>query len=97
MPTIATGDTLTVTTTLVVQPVVNVYTMVDVPVPIPVANPEDDPIITADVLLLVQVPPVIASLNEVPNPTHKISELDTIGETGFTVTTNVTGLQSVLI
>ena len=97
-PEIATGDGLTVTTTLVVQFVVNVYKMVDVPpVPRPVTVPDEEPTVATPVLLLLQVPPPITSESEILRPEHTANVLDTIGETGFTVTTTVTGVQFVLV
>ena len=69
-PVIGEGTVLTVTIVEAVQPVEAVYTIVDVPIAAPVTIPVG--LIGATVgLLLLQVPPRVASLNVVVVPTHK--------------------------
>src|SRR4051812_36472096 len=69
-PTIADGNGWTVTVALVWHPVGSVYFTVAVPAVTPSAIPLPDPIIATDVLPLLQVPPLRASLNVVANPVH---------------------------
>ena len=88
-PEIDAGDESTVKTRDTKQPVDNWYVITDVPLVIPFTSPLDDPIVTTPVLLLVQVPPVFASLSVVADPEHT-AELPVM-ETGngLTVTTAV--------
>lgn len=46
--------------------------MVAVPELTPVAMPVDEPILAIAVLLLLHVPPAVASLSVVLNPTHRL-------------------------
>jgi len=56
-------------------------------------NPEDEPIVATVVLLLVHVPPPVASDKVVVDPAHS-DVVPVIGESGLTVT-NVVALQPV--
>jgi len=69
-PVIVAGDELTVTTVLTLQPALRVYVMEDVPVATPVTRPEDALIVAIEVVPLLQVPPLVESLNAVVNPVH---------------------------
>src|ERR1043166_4771101 len=67
-PVIGRGDGYTVTVMAAAQPVLRVYEMVEVPAATPVTIPVDEPIVATVVLLLVQIPPPVASLNVVVDP-----------------------------
>jgi hypothetical protein len=57
------GALFTVTCAVILQPEESVYVIVGVPAATPVTVPVVDPIVASAVLLLVHVPPVVASLN----------------------------------
>jgi hypothetical protein len=64
--------------------------MTEVPVAIPKTTPLAEPIVATDVLLLLQVPPVTASLRVVVAPAHKeVVPVMAVG-TGLTVIVVVT-------
>ena len=63
--------------------------MVDVPATMPVNIPEVEPTVTEDILLLVQVPPPVASLRLAVKPTQTNGVPDMAAGTGYTVTTDV--------
>src|SRR4051812_6159886 len=67
------------------------YEMVVVPPDTPEANPVDDPTTPTDVLLLLHVPPGVASLNDVVLPAHTTIE-PIIGATAATTFTGVVEL-----
>ena len=58
--------------------------MITVPDVLPVAMPEVAPIDATPVLLLVQVPPVVALVNDVVAPTHTVALPDTGSGNGLT-------------
>ena len=71
-PIIGPGTGLTVTIVAIWQPVdVNVYMIVVVPVNKPLTIPEVEPIVAIAVLVLVQVPPGVASVSKMVVPGHK--------------------------
>ena len=72
------------------QPVpVNLYVMAAVPADTPVIIPVDKPAVAIPVLPLLQVPPVVASLNTVAAPTQTVA-VPVMGEgNGLTVTVTV--------
>ena len=76
---------LTVKVTDVVQPAMLVYFMIAVPVDTPVTKPVVMPMVAMAVLLLLHVPPGVASLNIVVFPRH-IEVVPVIGAIGYTDT-----------
>jgi hypothetical protein len=66
-------DGLTVTVRVALQPPVNAYIIVDVPVATPETIPEPLPTVATDVLLLVQLPPAMASLNVIVDPAQTVA------------------------
>jgi len=68
LPVIAVGVRLTVTVVVVLHPVDNAYVIVAVPAPAPFTIPVLEPTVATNVLLLLQVPPTVASVkaDEVP-------------------------------
>lgn len=73
VPVIVVGKGLTVTIAYALQPVAKLYVIVAVPVvntAPPVTSPVVDPILAITVALLLQIPPVGTSLNEVVRPAH---------------------------
>jgi hypothetical protein len=73
VPVIPDGNGFMVTDALAAQPVPSVYTIVVVPAPTPVTIPEEVPTVAVPGRLLVQVPPVVASLRIVVVPGHALS------------------------
>ena len=74
-PVIADGSGFTVMTAVAMQPVDRVYVdihVLGIPTMPPVAIPEDEPIVAIAVLLLLQAPPVGASLNVIVDPEHTL-------------------------
>ncbi len=67
------------------QPVGKVYVIVVVPGEAPDTIPLPEPTVATTVLLLLQVPPVVALDKLIIAPTHTIDPPD-IGETGYMVT-----------
>ena len=59
--------------------------MVTIPAAMPAASPEEEPMVTMDVLLLLHVPPVVASVNSVVSPTQIVSNPAIAGGRGVTV------------
>lgn len=88
VPVIATGSGVTVTTAYALQPAGVVYVIVDVPVATPVTTPEARPTVATDTVLLLHVPPAVASVSVVVFPMH-IDNVPSIGEVGFTVMVTV--------
>jgi hypothetical protein len=88
VPLIAAGNPLTVTTAFMVQPVGNVYTIVAVPTAAPVTTPVALTGAT-DALLLLHVPPAVALLSAVVEPTHTWRMPFTTAGNWLTVTTAV--------
>ena len=73
MPDIDAGGVTTSTVCVARQaPELYEYDMVTIPVPTPVTTP-DVPTVALDVLLLLQVPPVVESPRDVVDPTHTVS------------------------
>ena len=60
--------------------------MVVVPASTPLTTPEPVPIVATRVLLLVQLPPVAASVKDVVKPTHTLVVPVMADGNGFTVT-----------
>ena len=71
------------TMVLATQPALNTNVIVDVPGTFPVTTPVDEPIVATVVLLLVQVPVPVASLNvvDVPEQTDVLPEIPASGLT----------------
>lgn len=63
--------------------------MIDVPRATAEAMPEEEPIVTAAVLLLLHVPPLVVLVNVVVVPMHIFGEPPMAGARLFTVTTDV--------
>ena len=89
VPVIAAGTAFTVIAVVRVQPEPIEYEIVAVPVPIPVTTPVPEPMVPTAVLLLVHVPPAVASLKVVVSPTHAVV-VPVMAEIGPTVTVLVT-------
>jgi hypothetical protein len=88
VPEIPDGSGFTVTVAMMAQPAGGVYVITAVPVVMPVTMPLP-PTLAVPGALLLQVPPVMASLNEVVNPTQTFL-LPAIGDsTASTVNTAV--------
>lgn len=70
----ATGVPVTATRRVAVQPVDGmVYDIVAVPAVSPFTTPEDEPMVATAVLLLVQLPPLVASLSVVVLPMQRLA------------------------
>lgn len=69
-PVMAAGSGLTVNGAVTVQPEPREYVMVTVPAVMPDTEPDDEPMVAMEVLLLVQVPPPAASVSRVPPDTQ---------------------------
>jgi len=72
VPVMAAGSGLTVSAVVAVQPVGKVYVMVRAPADTPVMIPVVLPAVASVVLLLLQVPPVVALLSVVVRPAHTL-------------------------
>ena len=72
MPVIAEGRPLIVTVTICVQPDPNEYVITDVPATAPHTVPK--PVTVIDGLLLVQVPPDVASLSVITEALHIVAD-----------------------
>ena len=88
-PVIAGGGGSTVTSTVTEQPPA-VYVIVVMPGDAPYTMPEATTVAAA-VLLLLHVPPLVASLNAVVDPTHMVVAPPMGDGNGFTVTIVVAG------
>ena len=84
-PVTADGKAFTVTTEVALQPVGSEYVIVDVPAATPEIFPVVAPAVATLVMLLVQVPPVVALLRVSVMPGH-IGAEPVIADNGFTVT-----------
>jgi hypothetical protein len=84
MPVIAAGKGLTVTTAVAIQPVDNVYVITGVPAAIPLTTPVGNTVASNGSPLL-QLPPVLPSLNVVVNPGHTLITPVITDGNGFTV------------
>jgi hypothetical protein len=84
-PLIGTGSGLTVTITVLTQPVLSVYVTGAVPVDIPNTIPDVEPIEAAPLPVL-HIPPPVASLNATNEPAHTIGVPDMAAGNEFTVT-----------
>lgn len=71
------------------HPPVGVYAIVVVPIAMPVTSPEDEPMVATEGSLLLQAPPVVASVRVVVEVTQRLSE-PTMGAVAPTVTVVVT-------
>jgi hypothetical protein len=87
VPVIADGVGLTVIVVVAVQPAVVVYVTKVVPEAIPKTVPVAEPIVAIEVLLLLHVPPVTASVkvDVAPAQTSVVPEIEVIGLTVITV------------
>ena len=77
------GNEFTVTALVenpVHDPLVYVYVIVAEPPVTPVTIPVDDPMVAIDVLLQVQTPPVVESVNDIFPPTHTLDGPETDGK-----------------
>ena len=84
-PVMLAGNELTVATTVAKQPAAVVYVIVTVPVVNPFTIPLAEPTLALNGMLLVHVPPVIASLRVVVAPRHTPGFPVIAGGKGFTV------------
>ena len=75
-----------VTGVTVMQPVGSVYVILALPANIPVIIPEEEPIAAMAVLLLLHLPPVLASVSVADSPTHTSVVPFIVAGKGFTVT-----------
>ena len=85
----AVGSKLTVILAVALQPVDKAYVIVVVPNETPVTIPDNEPIVADDELLL-QVPPVVASVSVILEPTHTLDEPLIAEGNGLTVIVFVT-------
>ena len=86
-PVIAPGSGLTITDVVILHPVLpKVYVIVGVPAETPVTMPVPMPIVAWEVLLLVQRPPVTASVRVVVDPAHTLVVPPITAGNGLTVT-----------
>ena len=90
VPAIAAGLGLTVRPIVVIQPAAEVYVIVSAPLARPDTMPEVEPMVASAGVLLVQVPPAVASVKVVVAPTHKVVEPAIAAGSGLTVTGVVT-------
>ena len=86
VPVIAETVALTVSRKVATQPVLRLYFIVVVPADTPVTVPEAEPMVATAVLVLLQVPPEVASLNVVVKPTHTVEVPEIAAGKGLTVT-----------
>jgi hypothetical protein len=86
VPSIAVGNGLTVTTVVIIQVVGKVYVMTPVPADTPVTIPVA---LTVAVPVLLQVPPPLASDNDVVSPRQTLIAPNIAVGNGLTVTTAV--------
>jgi len=84
-PEIAGGAGLTVIGKVAIQPVESKYVIVKVPEAIPVTIPEEVPIVANPVILLLHVPPVVASPSVAEVPTQILFGPVTAAGVVFTV------------
>lgn len=84
-PVIADGSVFIVTVVVAMQPAVVVNLIITFPADAPYTIPATASTVAIAVLLLLQVPPVVASLNIVALPAHRVV-LPVTGVIGFTVT-----------
>jgi hypothetical protein len=86
VPVIVPGVAATVAVTVLLQPLASAYVIVALPKATPVTTP-DVPTVATPVLLLLHVPPEVASLSVADNPTHilGVPVIAAIGETVATV------------
>ena len=85
-PVIPAGSGFTVAGMVVVQPVPSEYVIVTVPVMTPASKPVAEPMVAMVVLLLLQAPPVDASLSVVVLPVHTRAVPVIVPGNAFTVT-----------
>ena len=85
VPLIADGNEFTVIVSVVAQPVGSIYEITEVPAVSPDTEPEPEPIVATAVLLLVQVPSDVISLNKVPPVTHAVGVPVIVAGLGLTV------------
>jgi hypothetical protein len=88
-PVMATGEGVTVTIFVVIQPVASVYVIVDVPGVTPDTTPPV-PMVATAVVLLLHVPPKVMSDKEVVVPAQSIATPDIAPGNGFTVNVSMT-------
>ena len=84
-PPIADGSGLTVTTAVRLHPKTEVYVMVALTGATPETIPEALPTVATSVLLLLHVPPAVASVSETVEPAHTASGPEIRAGNGFTV------------
>jgi hypothetical protein len=92
------GTVITVTVMVLVRPPISVYEIVTVPAATPVTIPEDVPTVAIVLSLLLQVPPLAASVRAVVAPAQTVV-VPVIGDAGttFTVVTAVDEPQLLVI
>lgn len=86
-PVIPDGNGLTVIVVVLMQPVaVSLYVITDVPPDTPVNTPVAEPIVATPVVPLIQVPPEVASLSVIVDPSHTAVLPVIVAGNGLTVT-----------
>ena len=86
-PEIGAGSGLTLCGAVIIQPVGSVYVIVAGPEATPVTVPVEPTTVAIAVLLLAQVPPVLASVSVTEEPGHTDARLPIAAGSGLTVTT----------
>ena len=89
VPTIASGEVLTVTTMVAIQPVGKVYVIIALPVDDAVTTPVAEPTGAIPLLLLLHVPPVVASLRLMTRPAQPLARPVIFAGSGLTVNSSV--------
>jgi len=88
-PDIADGKALTVTVPVALQPLLSVYEMTEVPDDTPVTTPVVPATVATLVVPLVQVPPVVPSVNVIVDPAQNADAPAMVAGEALTVTTVV--------
>jgi len=90
VPVIGVGAAFTVTGYTAIQPVDRAYVILATPAEEPLTTPVVEPTGATDILLLLHVPPTVASLNVITEPIHTEDGPVIATGTGLTVTGCVT-------
>ena len=85
VPPIPGGAELILTIVVALQPEADEKLIVEVPAATPVTMPEEEPMVATEVLLLVHVPPLVASVSVVVWPVHTLVVPAIAAGVGFTV------------
>ena len=90
VPNIAVGAGLTTTTAVVKQPVGNTYDITSLPAETPETNPDEEPTVAIEGVLLNHVPPDVASVKVDEAPGQRNDTPEIIAGKGLTVNGAVT-------